>query len=92
MRKCQVYPVLYVKRKYHLSATSLYRKISCCVPVALTQLEAAFVIRDFLICLYAEVLRVQATLEVQNKELDYLILTTKVRLRAVGVNVDGLKY
>ena len=52
----------------------------------------AFVIRDFLICLYAELLRVQATLELQNKELDYLILTTKVRLSAVGVNVNGLEY
>ena len=52
----------------------------------------AFVIRDFLICLYAGLLRVQATLEVQNKELDYLILTTKVRLSAVGVNVNGLEY
>ena len=52
----------------------------------------AFVIRDCLICLYAELLRVQATLEVQNKELDYLILTTKVRLSAVGVNVNGLEY
>ena len=92
MRKCQVYPVLYVKRKYHLSATLLYRKVSGCVPVALPQLQTAFVIRDFLICLYAELLRVQATLEVQNKELDYLILTTKVRLSAVGVNVNGLEY
>ena len=52
----------------------------------------AFVIRDFLICLYAGLLRVQATLEVQNKELDYLILTTKVRLSAVGGNVNGLEY
>ena len=47
MRKCQVYPVLYVKRKYHLSAISLYRKVSGCVPVALPQLQTAFVIRDF---------------------------------------------
>ncbi len=31
----EVYPVLYVKRKYHLSATLLYRKVSGCVPVAL---------------------------------------------------------
>ena len=48
--------------------------------------------KDFLICLYADLLRVAATLEKPNKELDFLILKTKVRLNTAGVNVDELKY
>lgn len=49
-------------------------------------------VKDLLICFYADLLRVEATLDKPNKELDFLILKTRVRLNAAGVNVDELKY